>query len=134
MEVAEASKWIAFDHSADPPKPKVVTGAPEGVVDVVKANRDECLRLARDRYLEVPPAGFPFRLLPSPTRRHHVRLARYVNAQREMKTELDAWFDARTDVHVQAKATEPWLNAVMDLIGWQQSHRADPAQFIVDLE
>ena len=134
MTTQEASKWIAFDHSTSPPTPKIPKGAPDGVVEVVKANREECLSLARDRYGKAPPDTFPFVALEHPNSKALDRLEAYVKSEVGREPALAQWWIGRNEHHLQAKAKTPAIATLLDLISWQHAHRPDPVQFLLDLE
>ena len=134
IELAHRVKW---DHTKEPPAPRLPAGLPADLKQAVKDDRDTFIAAAMNRYQQLPPEdACPLGGLPGPndfTPDEISRLVKYVSAQGDM---VNVWTCRRAEVYFskngpQTPPTMCCLAGVRDLIVWQHAHRQDPIGFVL---
>jgi hypothetical protein len=135
MTPEAAAGWIGWRHrTGQEAKPVVLKGAPEGTLEVVKANQTVVLMLARDRYGMVPPPGaikVEGMVLDWPAATIK-RVAQFVAGQGDA---VRCWIGEQAERYWIAD-TDPrpaLVSACRDLVEWQKGYLEDPVGEVVGL-
>lgn len=132
MTAFEASKWIAWDHSGESPKAMLPREAPAEAREMIRGNRDECLELARHRFMEAPPDGFPNRQWAA-REDQSPWVMDYAMRQAGSNPLIAGWLSKKATEPANNRVGERIAFAAEQLVLWQLARHKDPFQFVVDM-
>jgi len=121
----EIADLIRFEHTKDSAVPKLPPDTAPDVIERVKANRAQIIKMAMDRYMRTPPpnAWFVKQIKPR-LQSEQDRIIAYATNQ---TSEVTQWIQDQS-----AKSNQ--LEAACDLIAWQHCHRRNPLAFVLSLD
>lgn len=126
--IKEHSSWILWDHTTNPPKVKIAKGAPPETAAYIKANKDACLTVAKNRYLEAPPEGITIVSRNCPPRFVSAVKA-HAEGQCKYSPAVAAWIERRRAFLGDPESVIP----LIELVEWQLSRSRQPFAMIADL-
>lgn len=126
--IKKHSAWILWDHSTNPPKVKIAKGAPPETAEFIKANKEVCLTVAKNRYLEAPPDGITI-VSRNCAPRFMDAVRAHAKGQCQYSPEVSDWIKRRREFLGDPESDIP----LIELVEWQLSRSRQPFQMIADL-